>query len=85
MVGVGPLPTEVVTHTVQPFHCDRVSGRVWSLPYVLGVTPSSPVGLHHTTHLPIQETVGQSDEKSLEGEENIPGEYEDCLQRSVWL
>ena len=67
MVGVRPLPAEVITDTVQPLHGYRVACRVRSLTYVLGVAPSIPVSPHHGAHLTIQEAVGQSDEESLEG------------------
>ena len=84
-IGSRPLPCKIITDTVESLHCYRVASRIRSLPYVLGVTPSLPVALHHGAHLPVQEAVGQGDEESLEGEKNIPCENEDCLQSGVWF
>ena len=72
----GPLPVDVVTDVVHALHGYRVPGRVWSVPDIVGVPPPVPVPFDHCAHLPVEETVGQSDEEPLERQQHIPDDDE---------
>ena len=70
---------------MQSLDRNRVPFRALTSPDVLVVPQSLPVHLHHGAHLTVEEAVGQTDEESLEGEKNIPGEDEDCLWCCLWV
>ena len=53
--------------------------------HCLGVAPTLPMGSHHGANLPVEEAVRKGDEEPLEGDEDVPREDVDRLQRGLGL
>ena len=85
VVGVAALATVGVAHAVHPLHRDRVAGRLRACLDLFGIPPPPPVRPYYRTDLTAEKAVGQRDEESLEGEKNVPGDYEDGCEGGVRL